>query len=98
MSLNTNKKERCDKAKEYLPVVDKLQQGCSLAVVIAGVSGVDNLDTGKGMLYRLHVTKDTFLYPTGSWGDYEYLIAGLLANYPLKRTLVQFEDLPSTCK
>ena len=55
-------------------------------------------NTGAGTLYRLRVTKDVTLERGSTNFNYlEYLIVSRFPQYPNKRSLVQFEELPSTC-
>ena len=71
-----------------------------LMVVLAThpVRGVKTFDTGAGKVYKLSVTQDVWL-ESGSvnYNSYEYLIVSKIPRYPNKRSLLQFEDLPSSC-
>ena len=55
-------------------------------------------DTGAGKVYKLSVTQAVWL-ESGSvnYNSYEYLIVSRHPGYPNKRSLVQFEDLPTSC-
>ena len=54
--------------------------------------------TGGGIEYRLDVTQDVTLESASTNFNYlQYLIVSKHPDYPNKRSLVQFEDLPSTC-
>jgi hypothetical protein len=55
-------------------------------------------DYGNGILYRMNATDDVFVYNGGNQDFYDFLIVGNHPHYPLKRTLVKFEDIPHTCK
>ena len=71
-----------------------------LMVVLAAapVRGVNTFDTGAGTVYKLSVTQDVWLESGNrNYNNYEYLIVSKIPRYPNKRTLVQFEDLPSSC-
>ncbi|XP_078371189.1 uncharacterized protein LOC144654843 [Oculina patagonica] len=60
--------------------------------------GVTTYDTGKGILYTLKVVKDVALersYSNMNW--LQYLLVSKHPQYPNKRSLVQFENLPSAC-
>ena len=71
-----------------------------LMVVLAAapVRGVKTFDTGAGTVYKLSVTQDVWLESGNrNYNNYEYLIVSKIPEYPNKRSLVQFEDLPSSC-
>ena len=71
-----------------------------LMVVLAAtpVRGVNTFDTGAGKVYKLSVTQDVWLESGNrNYNNYEYLIVSKIPRYPNKRSLVQFEDLPSSC-
>ena len=54
---------------------------------------------GNGnMLCRLSITEDVFVYDSTNQNHYNFLIVGLHPRYPLKRTLLKFEDIPKTCQ
>ena len=55
-------------------------------------------DLGNGILYRMNATDDVFVYDGSNQNHYDFLIVGNHPGYPLKRTLVKFEDIPSNCK
>ncbi len=57
------------------------------------------LPQGNRILCRLEATGDVWLEtPSNNYGNYDFLIVGKHPGYPLKRTLIQFEDIPQTCK
>ena len=60
--------------------------------------GVMTFDTGAGKVHKLSLTQDVTL-ESGSqnFNSLEYLIVSKHPAYPNKRSLVQFEDLPSSC-
>ena len=69
-----------------------------VALLAPTAQGVSTYDTGAGTLYTLHVTQDVWLETASTNFNYkEYLIVSKLPQYPNKRSLVQFEDLPSAC-
>ena len=66
----------------------------------AGVlaAGYTSWDSGAGIVYTLPVAQDVLLESGSSNYNYlSYLIVGLHPQYPKKRFLVQFENLPSQC-
>ena len=69
-----------------------------IALLASFSEGVKMYYTGKSTTYRLDVTQDVTL-ESGSvnFNWLEYLIVSKHPGYPNKRSLVQFEDLPSTC-
>ena len=68
-----------------------------LGLVSIGVS-VAQTDVGAGILYRLKVVADVWLeQPTVNYNSYPWLIVGTHPEYPKKRSLLQFEDIPSNC-
>ena len=54
-------------------------------------------DLGNGELYKLHATKDVLLSGNYNQAHHKFLIVGKHPSYEKKRTLIQFENLPSTC-
>ena len=62
------------------------------------VEAVTTSNAGAGTIYKLQVVKDITLERAGTnWNNLEYLIVGLHPGFPKKRSLLQFEDLPSNC-
>ena len=60
--------------------------------------GVRTFDTGAGKVHKLSVTQDVTLERgSQNFNSLEYLIVSKHPEYPNKRSLVQFEDLPSSC-
>ncbi len=80
--------------------------GLKKALLLLGLIGIVELtaalsstNLGNGLLYSLGATKDSWLErPTNREGQRPYLIVGNHPQYPKKRSLVQFEDLPSHCE
>lgn len=69
-----------------------------MAVLAPVTHGVTVYNTGAGILYTLKVVQDVSL--ERSTTNYNYLIYLLVSkhpDYPNKRSLVQFENLPTTC-
>lgn len=69
-----------------------------VTLLAPAVHGVKTYDTGSGIVYKLGMKQDVTLERGSSNFNYlEYLIVSKHPGYPNKRSLVQFEDLPSTC-
>ena len=70
-----------------------------LVALLAPITqGVTTYNTGRGLLYKLKVVKDVALErSTSNFNWLRYLLVSRHPNYPNKRSLVQFENLPSTC-
>ncbi|XP_078371252.1 uncharacterized protein LOC144654885 [Oculina patagonica] len=69
-----------------------------MALLAPVTQGVTTYDTGKGILYALKVVKDVTLESsTTNYNSLPHLHASKHPQYPNKRSLVQFEDLPSAC-
>ena len=69
----------------------------ALAAVQCGFALLTN-DFGNGILYRMNATDDVFIYDGSNQDHFNFLIIGNHPGYPLKRTLVKFEDIPDGCK
>ena len=55
-------------------------------------------DSGAGTLYKLQVVEDVFLErSTSNNNNYKWLIVGRHLQYPKKRSLLRFENIPSGC-
>jgi len=60
--------------------------------------GVAVYDTGKGKMYKLGVTQGVALErPYHNWNSLPYLLVSKHPQFPNKRSLVQFENLPRRC-
>lgn len=69
-----------------------------MALIAPAAQGVSKYDTGAGNLYTLKVVQDVALESSRRNYNYlRYLLVSKHPQYPNKRSLVQFEDLPSTC-
>ena len=69
-----------------------------LAIVAKETEAYRTYNTGRGMVYRLGVTQDTTLEGSTQQLDYlQYLLVSKHPQFPNKRSLVQFENLPSAC-
>lgn len=74
-------------------------QLCSLVLIVLGISTCfAQTDVGAGTLYKLKVVEDVFLErSTSNFNSYQWLIVGAHIQYPKKRSLLRFEDIPSNC-
>ena len=62
------------------------------------VHGVQRWDSGKGIIYKLGVVQDVWLENRyRNRNNYPFLIVSRVPQFPNKRTLIQFEDLPRQC-
>lgn len=71
-----------------------------LAVVLIISIGICNAqhDVGAGTVYRLKVVQDVWLeQPDVNYNSYKWLLVAKHPDYPKKRSLLQFEDIPSNC-
>lgn len=71
-----------------------------ISVGICSANNSANNSTCPGTLYKLEVVEDTWLeLHTSSVtnNNQEYVIVGKHINYPKKRSLLKFEDIPSAC-
>ena len=54
--------------------------------------------TGRGTVYMLRVTQDVSLETaSGNFNWLQYLMVSKLTDFPNKRSLVQFENVPKSC-
>ncbi|XP_032235381.1 uncharacterized protein LOC116617081 [Nematostella vectensis] len=67
-----------------------------LALLAPSVThAIKSWNTGRGRLYRLHVTQDVAIEsPSGNHNNLPYLLVGKHPQYPNKRSLLQFESPP----
>ena len=69
-----------------------------MALLAPVTRGVTTYNTGAGILYTLKVVKDVALErPTTNFNYLSYLLVSKHPQYPNKRSLVQFENLPTSC-
>ena len=69
-----------------------------VAVIMLAIVAKETYNTGRGMVYRLGVTQDITLEGSTQQLDYlQYLLVSKHPQFPNKRSLVQFENLPSAC-
>ena len=52
---------------------------------------------GNGILHLMNATADVIVYDGSNQNNLNFLIVGNHPGYPLKRSLVKFEDIPSDC-
>ena len=70
----------------------------TILLIAFGISTCFAQDLGAGTLYRLDVVEDVCLERSSRNFDYlEWLIVGTLVQFPKKRSLIRFEDVPSSC-
>ena len=80
--------------KEVIAVVTLLV----IASLPPSAHGVTQYDTGAGIVFKLGVVQDVTLERSSvNWNFLQYLIVSKHPRYPNKRSLVQFENLPSDC-
>lgn len=69
-----------------------------MALLAPAARGWTSHNTGAGIVYKLGVTQDVTLERgTANFNYLRYLIVSRHPQYPNKRSLVQFEKLPSSC-
>lgn len=69
-----------------------------MALLASVTHGVTVYNTGAGKLYTLKVVKDVTLErSTTNYNNLIYLLVSKHPDYPNKRSLVQFENLPTIC-
>ena len=70
----------------------------AVALLLPRVHCVTTYDTGKGLVFKLKVTQDVTLERGSSnYNWLQYLLVSKHPQYPNKRSLVQFENLPDDC-
>ena len=69
-----------------------------MALLLSPAHGLTPYNTGAGIVYKLEVTQDVTLESASSnYNWLQYLLVSKHPQYPNKRSLVQFENLPSDC-
>ncbi|KAJ7371783.1 hypothetical protein OS493_023121 [Desmophyllum pertusum] len=68
-----------------------------MALFAPVTQGVTTYNTGAGTLYTLKVVQDVTLEHSRNMNYLAYLLVSKHPQYPNKRSLVQFENLPSAC-
>jgi len=69
-----------------------------VALLVPLTQGVTTYNTGAGMLYMLKAVEDVWVErPSFNYNNYAYLKVSKLPQFPNKRSLMKFEDLPSAC-
>ena len=69
-----------------------------LQMVVATVWAANCGNTGRGTICSLEATQDVWLEGSRNKNSYDFLIVAKHPQYAKKRFLIQFEDIPSTCK
>ena len=65
------------------------------ALLFAGSVAVTTSNTGAGTIYKLGVTQDVWLEGSSNKNNYEFIIVAKHPQYEKKRSLLQFESLPT---
>ena len=58
----------------------------------------ERIDTGNGYIYKLDATQDVFIYDNSNHNKSNFLIVGKHTDFPKKRMLLQFQDIPKSCE
>ena len=58
----------------------------------------DRVDTGNGYIYNLSVTQDVYIHDSSNHNNEKFLAVAKHTGLPKSRILLQFENLPSTCR
>ena len=66
-------------------------------VILSFSKAYQTFDFGDGIIHKLNVVQDVTLERTTNMNYLQFLLLARLTYYPLKRSLVQFENLRSTC-
>ena len=72
----------------------------AIAIILLVItdSSLAQVDTGAGTVYTLKIVEDVCLErPTSNFNYLQWLIVGFHAQYPKKRSLLKFQDLPASC-
>ena len=70
----------------------------TIILAVYSIQGATVWDSGNGKIHRLKVVQDVWLeQPHWNYNGHSFFILARHSGYPLKRSLIQFEDLPSTC-
>ena len=79
--------------KQMIGVVTRIMV---VALLATGTQGA--WKTGRGTVHMLRVTQDVSLETaSGNFNWLPYLMVSKLTNFPNKRSLVQFENVPKSC-
>ena len=65
--------------------------------VISFSEAYQTYDYGDGIIHKLNIVQDVTVVSSTNYDYLEYLLVARHTYYPLKRSLVQFESLRSTC-
>ena len=77
-------------------VTAKYGQLCTIVLIAFGISTCfAQTDVDDGTLYKLQVVEDVWLErSTRNYNSYQWLTIGTHLDYPKKRSLLRFEDIP----
>ena len=70
------------------------------AIIFAAISfseAYQTYDYGDGIIHKLNIVQDVTVVSNSNYDYLEYLLVARHTSYPLKRSLVQFENLRSSC-
>ena len=71
----------------------------ALIAFSVGILCSGQTDVGNGILHKLNVLEDVWLERSAiNYDNWQWLIVGKHPQYPKKRSLLRFEDVPRTCK
>ena len=82
----------------FIPNIKQMIGVVTGIMVVALVAPGTTWKTGRGTVYRLRVTQDVSLETaSGNFNWLQYLMVSKLTDFPNKRSLVQFENVPKSC-
>ncbi|XP_078371244.1 uncharacterized protein LOC144654881 [Oculina patagonica] len=97
-SLDACRTESQSSSKQTL-IFSMMQAFMLMALLVPVTQGVTTYNTGKGTLYTLKVVQDVALERSNSNMNWlQYLLVSKHPQFANKRSLVQFENLPSACE
>ena len=82
----------------FIPNIKQMIGVVTGIMVVALVAPGTTWKTGRGTVYMLRVTQDVSLETaSGNFNWLQYLMVSKLTDFPNKRSLVQFENVPKSC-
>ena len=82
----------------FIPNIKQMIGLVTGIVVLALAATGTTWKTGRGTVYMLRVTQDVSLETaSGNFNWLQYLMVSKLTDFPNKRSLVQFENVPKSC-
>ena len=82
----------------FIPNIKQMIGVITGIMVVALVAPGTTWKTGRGTVYMLRVTQDVSLETaSGNFNWLQYLMVSKLTDFPNKRSLVQFENVPKSC-